>query len=302
MIYPRITMPSPTFSPAQLDHLPTELVDSIAQYLPTSSLLALLYTCRRFNLHFSITPKTLFSRFWWSSQAEQWLLFLCMLERDQRIRTLVCSKCHKTHDATLFSDKERTCCPTIRKCLGFEGKAWVCPHKRWSLAEVQELWKGDQLKVFHPSLWPVEPCQCLKDGMFLHFMFMHVKTSKSRTFEDWAKKASGLQTSRRCVHMRLRNPVRQCFQHEDCASLGCVGTDFKCRICAEPGAFVRKKVVDGINLLGCSRISRDPDSDEKRTQLKVSTIRPKVLSTSSISHPAALGDTETEMKLIGWRS
>ena len=239
-----MTLTSP--SPARLDHLPTELVTLISRYLLPSSLLSLRYTCHRFILHFSISVKTLFSRSY-TPQSDQWLLFLCMLERDHRIRQLVCCKCYKPHHVSQFSDEERLQCPNVRKCLGFEGKLWVCPHKRWTFAEVQELRKGDQLKVFHPSLWPVEPCQCLKDGMFLHFMFMHVEASKAGVVEKRVKKALGLPRSRKCEHMRLREPARKCFQHDDCANLGCGNTEFRCRLCVEPGAFIDERVVGSID-------------------------------------------------------
>ncbi|MCJ1455641.1 hypothetical protein MMC28_005996 [Mycoblastus sanguinarius] len=218
--------------PANLQHLPTELLLLISQDFPPSTLLSLHYTCRRLNLFFTITIKALHSQSV-IGDALEWLLFLSMLERDHCLRRqhLVCSKCFKTHHASQFSSEEQRCYPTARKCLGFEGKLWVCPHRSWTLAEVMELRKGGQLKLFHPSLWPVEPCRCLKDGLFLHTLFLHVGTSKSGMVEEKVKKALGLQRSGKCEHMRLRDPARKCFQHAGCESLGCDEAEIRCRLC-----------------------------------------------------------------------
>lgn len=220
-----------------MSSLPTELLAHILASLPPSTLLALHYTSRRFASLVSLTPQRLFSQTHLHDSEPpslEWLLFLSMLERDHLLHNnLVCSRCTKTHDATHFSSPEQQKSPLARSCLGYEGKIWVCPHKSWNAGELQLLREGN-LKVFHPSLWPVEPCRCLKDGMFLHTLFLHVESEDPGPLEARMKRMLGLSRSKRCEHMRLRDPEKKSFKHQECATLGCEGTAFACRRCIEP--------------------------------------------------------------------
>ena len=124
-----------------LQYLPAELVDEIAQYLLPISKLSLRYTCHRFRHHFSVTIESLQEQHSTKSNADaeerQWYNFLCMLERDQRISQLACGACKQTHHISMFSQNTQQRYP--RRCLASEGEPWVCPHASYTRAEVSFL-------------------------------------------------------------------------------------------------------------------------------------------------------------------
>lgn len=220
-----------------ISSLPTEILAQILAYLPPSSLLSLHESCSRFASLIPTTPKRLYSQsqpYNKETQSPEWLFFLAMLERDGCLHdSLVCSKCSRTHHRTQFSEHEQQKSPLERSCLGFDDKLWVCPHRLWTMTELELLRQGKQLKVFHPALWPVEPCQCLKHGMYLHWLFLPVKTEGSGTVGASLKRMIGLPRTTSHKHLRLRDPERRCFKHEECANLGHNETTFSCRMCIE---------------------------------------------------------------------
>ena len=131
-----------------LQYLPAELVDEIAQYLFPISKLSLRYTCYRFRHHFAVTIESLHSTKPSSNTEEraQWYNFICMLERDQRISQLVCSACKQTHHISLFSQSAQERFP--RRCLASEGLPWVCPHASYTRAEISLLRLGAHASAY----------------------------------------------------------------------------------------------------------------------------------------------------------
>lgn len=123
-----LSPPSPN-----LQYLPAELVDEIAQYLSPLSKLSLRYTCHRFRHYFSVTIESI----WKQHYTTPWYDFLCMLERDQRISQLVCTACKQTHHTSLFSQDAQQKHP--RRCLASDGEPWVCPHASYTRAEISFL-------------------------------------------------------------------------------------------------------------------------------------------------------------------
>ena len=224
-----------------ISKFPTEILVQICTYLPPSSLLSLHESCSRFANLIPTSPKRLYSQSQPYNREEtyspEWLFFLAMLERDRRLHdNLVCSKCNQTHDRTRFSSHERQKSPLERSCLGFHDQMWVCPHRLWTRAELQLLRQGQQqLKVFHPALWPVEePCQCLKRGMYLHWLFLPVKIERPSSLVGANfKRMFGVSRAATHQHLRLRDPERRCFQHEECANLGNDEMELNCRMCVE---------------------------------------------------------------------
>ena len=220
-----------------LPSLPNELLDQVFTELPPSTLLSLHYTSSRFASLIPATPQRLYSQsqpYNKELQSFEWLFFLAMLERDRCLNSnLVCSKCRRTHDRTQFSDQEQQKLPIERGCLGWNDEMWVCPHKLWTTTELDLLRQGQQLKVFHPALWPVDPCPCLKQGMYLHWLFLPVKVEGPGMVGAGVRRMLGLSSLTTHKHLRLRDPERRCFQHEECATLGADETGFPCRICIE---------------------------------------------------------------------
>lgn len=226
-----------------LTEFPTEILVQICADLPPSSLLALHESCRRFASLIPTSTKRLYSQ----SQpynkekpySPEWLLYLAMLERDGRLHNnLVCRVCSETHDRTHFSSHEQQKSPLERMCLGFQEKMWVCPHRLWTRAELRLLHQGQQqLKMFHWGLWPVEePCPCLKRGKFLHWLFLPVRTERPSSLVGANfRKMFGVSRPAATTHqhLRLRDPERRCFQHEECTNLGDEEIEFDCRMCIE---------------------------------------------------------------------
>lgn len=211
--------------------LPIELLSLILAHLPLSTLLSLHYTSRLFSALIPLTTHHLYALLppppysYPTPIAHEWLLYLSLLERSSSKQLkLVCRPCLRPHHRTLFSPAQQDQPALQRSCLGTEHKMWICPHKSWSMKEVLKLRDG-QLRVWHPSLWPVEPCRCLKDGVGLHTLFFHVRGMKGRM-----KSIFG-----RGVHVRLRDPKHWCLTHAECWSVGCKGTEYQCRLCE--GAF-----------------------------------------------------------------
>lgn len=218
-----------------LIEIPTEILYQILTYLPRSSLLSLHYTSHRLANLVHVTPQLLYSQsqpYNADLQSFEWLYFLAMLERDHRLHSnLVCSKCLKTHDRTQFSDQQQQIPPVNRYCLGWSDTKWVCPHKVWTISQVKLLHQTQQLKVFHPALWPVKSCPCLKHGMYLHWLFLAVKSESHHTIGTGLRKMFRSSKAADHTHIRLRDPERKCSQHEECATLGADGTEFLCRFC-----------------------------------------------------------------------
>ena len=132
------------FSPPSpnLQYLPAELVDEIAQYLSPLSKLSLRYTCHRFRHYFPVTIELLRDQCsskpdWSPEEHGLWYHFLWMLERDQCISQLLCTPCNQTHHISLFSHSAQKTFP--RRCLASEDKPWVCPHASYTRAEISFL-------------------------------------------------------------------------------------------------------------------------------------------------------------------
>ena len=237
------------FSPPSpnLQYLPAELVDEIAQYLSPLSKLSLRYTCHRFRHYFSITINSLRKKNSTKSSSNteertQWYNFICMLERDQRISQLVCSACKQTHHISLFSQSAQRKSP--RRCLASEGEPWVCPHGSYTRAEISLLRLYAQARshggwpllvdvvgflkdyflwrASHPGInaqfpaqfsrrkiiFPAQyDCSCRKIKRFQHMLFFHIEASRFRLLQARMEKALGFSAVVKCVH--LRNPTRE---------------------------------------------------------------------------------------------
>ncbi len=123
------------FRPVCLETLLTELILSIVEILPPSSVLALTYTCKTFYrscdfpLQDTLGPRRLaVNRDMIRSER---LKLLCMLARDRKFPQgrLVCSACTTTHDSGLFRCTAHYVPSSKRKCRGSEGRMWICPYK-----------------------------------------------------------------------------------------------------------------------------------------------------------------------------
>ncbi len=254
------------FSPPSpnLQYLPAELVDEIAQYLSPLSKLSLRYTCHRFRHYFTTTIISLRKQTSTKSSSnteerDQWYNFLCMLERDQRISQLVCSACKQTHHISLFSELAQRKYP--RRCLSSQGEPWICPHASYTRAEVRILrlyaqshtrwrtllvdamgflkdyciWRASDHggKTLFPSQYD---CSCRKIRRSQHMLFLHIEASKLRSLQARLEKALGISAGVKCSH--VRNPTRKpviCVEHEDCSELHNGDLSFKCRLCIEYG-------------------------------------------------------------------
>lgn len=250
-------LPPPT---PNLQYLPAELVDEIAQYLSPLSKLSLRYTCHRFRNYFSTTIQSLRKQVNTKSNSNteernQWYNFLRMLERDQRISQLVCSACRQTHHTSLFSINAQRESP--RKCLASMGEPWICPHSSFTRAELRILrlyaqshtrwrpfvvdiagfvkdyyiWRASDQKG--KPLFPSQyDCACRKIKSSQHMLFLHLEASKYRLLQARLEKALGMSAAVKCSH--VRNPTRKhvrCIKHEDCSEFHGGDPSFKCRLC-----------------------------------------------------------------------
>ena len=146
-----------------LPSLPTEIVLNVTQYLPSSGLMSLSYSCRTirtkinasieyslgtknkiaqlssFALGDNLPPRMFGSRTVRtqtppvtvrSPYHTERLKLLCMLDRDQTISPskAVCSSCADTHDRSKFSGLSLAQPPCDRRCIGSTGCVWICPH------------------------------------------------------------------------------------------------------------------------------------------------------------------------------
>lgn len=258
--------------PPNLQYLPAELVDEIAQYLLPISKLSLRYTCHRFRHYFSVTMESLRKEFSiiLFHHPTPWLDFLYMLERDQSISQLVCNACNQTHHISLFSKSNQAKIP--RRCLASEGEPWICPHRSYTRAEISLLrlraqshsrrWSllvdvADLLKVW--CLWlaslpgfnthfpaqyccscrkikfkfPAQyDCSCQKITRSQHMLYFHIEASKFRLLQARVEKALGMSTVVKCVH--LRNPTKLiCVKHENCLESNEGDPSFRCRLCMD---------------------------------------------------------------------
>ena len=260
-------MMSLNFSPPSpnLQYLPAELVDEIAQYLSPLSKLSLRYTCHRFRHHLTTTIISLRKQTSTKSSSNtegrnQWYNFLCMLERDRRFSQLVCSACKQTHHISLFSQLAQRKYP--RRCLKSQGKPWICPHASYTRAEVRILRLYAQSHTRWPPLLvdivgffkdycirrasdhgrkPLFPsqydCSCRKPERSQHMLFLHIEASKLRSLQARLEKALGMAAVVKCSH--VRNPTSipvSCVEHKDCSELHGGDLSFKCRLCIENGA------------------------------------------------------------------
>lgn len=252
-------LPPPT---PNLQYLPAELVDEIAQYLSPLSKLSLRYSCHRFRHYFPITIQSMQKGVSTKSNSNigernEWYNFLRMLERDQRISQLVCSACCQTHHNSLFSEFSQRTSP--RYCLASMGQPWVCPHSPYTRAELRILrlhaqshtrwrpflvdiagcvkdyyiWRASDQKG--KSLFPSQyDCSCRKIKRFQHMLFLHIEASKYRLLQTRLEKALGMSAAVRCSH--VRNPTRRhfrCIEHEDCSEFHGGDSLLKCRLCIE---------------------------------------------------------------------
>ena len=217
---------------AAILRLPDELLAQILSQLSPSTLLSLHYTCHRFASLINTSAQRLYSQgplYTHPENTQEWGHFLAMLERDNLLHgDLVCGACLKPHHPSLFSASDRPKPPDQRRCLGYMDQKWVCPHKLWTVDEIKLLHQGQQLKLFHPALWPVDACECLKHGMYLHWLFLAVKIDKAGRI---ASRLNKVFPFKRHQHIRLRDPERKCYQHTECATLGRDGSNFECRWC-----------------------------------------------------------------------
>ena len=254
-----LSLPQPT---PNLQYLPAELVDEIAQYMSPLSKLSLRYTCHRFRHDFSITIQSLQTQVSTKSSSNtgernQWYQFLRMLERDKRISQLVCSACFQTHHISLFSESAQRKSP--RKCLASMGEPWICPHSSFTRAELRILrlyaqshtrwrpfladiagcvkdyyiWRASDQKG--KSLFPSQyDCFCRRIKRSQHMLFLHIEASKYRLLQARLEKALGMSAVLECSH--VRNPTRKhvkCIEHEDCSEFHGGDLSFKCRLCIE---------------------------------------------------------------------
>ena len=146
-----------------LPSLPTELILNVTQYLPSSGLMSLSYSCRtiRTKINASIEyslgtkkkiaqlspfalgdniPPRMFGNIRGRTQTPpatvrspyqtERLKLLCMLDRDQIISPskAVCSNCADTHDRLKFSEPSLAQSSCDRRCIGSAGYVWICPH------------------------------------------------------------------------------------------------------------------------------------------------------------------------------
>lgn len=141
---------------SRIQLLPQELIIKIIPYLPLSSALSLSYTCKTFRQAIEATIEDLaysidihsFLKGLKESDDErrvrlERLKFLCMLERDERLSAAkaICCGCMMTHNVSLFSSAALQQRPCQRLCMGREGRLWICPHRIWYHAQLQEVEK-----------------------------------------------------------------------------------------------------------------------------------------------------------------
>ena len=254
-----LNLPPPT---PNLQYLPAELVDEIAQYMSPISKLSLRYTCHRFRHYFPITIQLMQKQVANKSKSNtgersQWYNFLRMLERDKRISQLVCSACCQTHHISLFSKKAQRESP--RKCLASMGEPWICPHSSFTRSELRILrlsaqshtrwqpfladvagcvkdyyiWRASDQKG--KSLFPSQyNCACRKIKSSQHMLFLHLEASRYRLMQARLEKALGMSAAVQCSH--VRNPTRKhvgCTEHKDCSGFHGGDPSFKCRLCIE---------------------------------------------------------------------
>lgn len=123
-------------SPPPLQRLPLELLYQIADNLPASSRLALIYTSNWFYGMYDPKTNVRLSNLVRDSEEDR-LEYLCFVERDAESpkHSYTCSVCVERHPADRFSAAELLQDPEIRTCQ----RVWICEHGTMGLANYRDL-------------------------------------------------------------------------------------------------------------------------------------------------------------------
>ncbi|EER27412.1 hypothetical protein D8B26_006529 [Coccidioides posadasii str. Silveira] len=112
--------------------LPLELLWEVTRHLPPASAKMLAYTCHKFY-HLSYT---------WLKNIEFFPVerfeTLCLLERDQIIRTFACRGCLTDHPETMFPPDELRQQPFLRWCVSTIPIFPLCPNHSLSFRDAQQ--------------------------------------------------------------------------------------------------------------------------------------------------------------------
>lgn len=195
--------------------LPCEVELEITRYLSASSKLSLSHTCRRFRT----TTDTYIGDLFPASKsvstvvilrerqkALECFAFLCMLERDGTMSSakLPCSECCQVHHCSVFTRTAIAQESSKRKCIGCEGKIWICPHRDWSCSRINSLMFPPRL-----NLYMLYDCRCPGDTVFsprklevsTTFPLLKVITGKTSLIADCVAKCKVAQIQF-CPHLR----------------------------------------------------------------------------------------------------
>lgn len=170
-----------------------------------------------------------------SAEAEERFAFLCMLERDGTMSKskLSCSGCSQAHHRSLFTPPAVAQDSSKRKCIGQEGRLWICPHRIWSCAWMNAIRTQPS---FHRYYQYACPCPVDVDifsitlGLKVTYPLCEVKFGEKFSVRDIvaACKAAEIQF---CPHLRSRDEAILNCLHADCDRL----TTLSCLLIFSPG-------------------------------------------------------------------
>lgn len=297
---------------SQFQRLPPELIKEITQYLPLSNALSLSITCRVFrekveagveDLDYLIEMKS-FLKDPKESKPERGavlerLHFLCMLERDGLLSAskAVCRGCKTTHNVSVFSSTALQQQPQQRLCMGLEGKIWICPHRIWDHAKLQQVEKQDSYpresmakcgcpngEVLTSS--PLRRTSLLEEySLFVFYPVLAMpRGSIFRTAS--IKKALRALGVNICPHLRFGDPKVLDAFHSGCPRLRDLSSWEKCARCVSP----RPRSEPGVEVNCESCLTQTVfylrESDGKTTTLWAKAIRRVVQWAGTVTDPA----------------
>ena len=153
---------------------------------------------------------------------EQRLELLCMLDQDGKLlpTKAICSACATSHEKSWFSAVSLKEINDERKCKGYTGKVWICPHQ--SLSHEQVNADHYRWRVGFPSL----TCSCYAcRGIYLgswsstaEYAILNI-SAESDLLEHNVEKALQMFDASVCPHLRLSDPFVSDLYSWDCTRL-----------------------------------------------------------------------------------
>lgn len=137
--------------------LPVEILFIILEQcdLSTSDLLAWSLSCKYAATTIRLPPfTTLDLKIWEFTIHRDWYLKSLDDTKREALQAekgnLLCSQCWKAHPKTAFSSRHLYLPPWNRVCRGWEGKVWLCSHRRLSFDRLQRVLRA----LSNSPRWP----------------------------------------------------------------------------------------------------------------------------------------------------